>query len=371
MAIVHQSVLNPSIVDQSTLERSTTAPRTFYSLEGLRGVLALAVVAGHFNAISWLKPVGLKFNFHLAVDIFFILSGFVLMHSNYAVTPAVKTWPFIVKRFARLYPLHFVTFAAMALLLVLQNQAISPWSVVRQIFLLHGDNYGAPNFNAPSWSIAIEFWCSLLFLFASRWFASASNAARRLGLVFAGVFVAWTAAGLHSTIFDDPTQSWFPGGGNYARGVAGFTLGLIGYSVAERFAAVPMHVRHWLGWASSAIVAGFFFLDWHPAAAIAFYGASLVLVTTLAVTPTFLPMLSSRVCVWLGAISYAVYLLHVVIDALLVHYFAELFANNVPAKLLRFPLVLAIATITYTWFERPVQTAIRNAALAPRKPVLG
>ena len=360
-----------AIVNQSDVTQSTTTPRTFYSLEGLRGLLALAVVASHFNAISWLKPFGLKFNFQLAVDMFFILSGFVLMHSNYALTPAVRAWPFVVKRFARLYPLHLVTFAAMAMLLVLQNQAISPWSIVRQVFLLHGDNYGTPHFNGPSWSIAVEFWCSVLFLFVFRWFASASDVARRLGLLFAGVFVAMTAALLHSIIFDDPAGSSFPGWGNYARGVAGFTLGLVGYSLAERFAAVPLQVRHWLGWASSAIIAGFFFLDWHPATAIAFYGASLALVVTLAVTPSFLPVLSSRVCVWLGAISYSVYLLHVVVDAMLVHFFAELFANNVPAKLLRFPLVLALASVTYTWFERPAQTAIRNAALAPRKPVFG
>jgi peptidoglycan/LPS O-acetylase OafA/YrhL len=65
--------------------------RTFVTLDGLRGIAALAIVARHapvlFNSVSIYvqsdigKPTALFFESYLAVDFFFALSGFVLAHA--------------------------------------------------------------------------------------------------------------------------------------------------------------------------------------------------------------------------------------------------------------------------------------------------
>ena len=70
--------------------------RTFVTLDGLRGIAALAIVARHapvlFNSVSIYvqsdigKPTALGpfFESYLAVDFFFALSGFVLAHAYWS-----------------------------------------------------------------------------------------------------------------------------------------------------------------------------------------------------------------------------------------------------------------------------------------------
>src|SRR5579875_2348671 len=53
------------------------ARERFVVLDGLRGVAALAVLAGHAQDFSLIYPP----HFFLSVDFFFVLSGFVLAHS--------------------------------------------------------------------------------------------------------------------------------------------------------------------------------------------------------------------------------------------------------------------------------------------------
>src|SRR6185369_7058906 len=94
-------------------------------LDGLRGLAALAVVLFHFN-IFFLPQARLPFVGHayLAVDFFFILSGFVMAHvyghllaSNWRV----HALQFGRARFARLYPLFAVTTLAMVFVFALSH----------------------------------------------------------------------------------------------------------------------------------------------------------------------------------------------------------------------------------------------------------
>src|SRR5271170_4129104 len=83
------------------------------SLDGLRGIAAIAVVGYHYN-IFFLPQARLPFlgRAYLAVDLFFLLSGFVLAHvygrelaSNWR-----SHWQkFAMARFARIYPLFALT----------------------------------------------------------------------------------------------------------------------------------------------------------------------------------------------------------------------------------------------------------------------
>ena len=81
----------------------------FSALDGLRGIAALAVVFYHVKFPNHFTTYpGLFFrNGYMAVDLFFILSGFVI-YANYSgkIYNTASALRFIVLRFFRIYPLH-------------------------------------------------------------------------------------------------------------------------------------------------------------------------------------------------------------------------------------------------------------------------
>ena len=165
-------------------------PRTPFHIPGLTGVRAFAalwVVLLHFRAnigvhdvinYDWLAARGFW-----GVDFFFVLSGFILSHTyldslreafkRYEFKPAFKV--FLVKRFARIYPLHVVSLALFAGLLflgqALGERFVSPErctlvTLLPNLLMIHG--WGVTDslsWNYPSWSISAE-WFAYLFVFA-------------------------------------------------------------------------------------------------------------------------------------------------------------------------------------------------------------
>jgi len=90
---------------QSTGRRALPK-KTFETMNGLRGLAALIIVIYH-GASGWgiLRPS----RSYLAVDLFFVLSGFVIAHSYQArFASGMTIKQFFVVRIVRLYPLYFV-----------------------------------------------------------------------------------------------------------------------------------------------------------------------------------------------------------------------------------------------------------------------
>jgi peptidoglycan/LPS O-acetylase OafA/YrhL len=110
---------------------------------------------------------------YLAVDLFFVLSGFVIWY-NYAVRIRSGGWgearAFLWRRFARVWPLHgavLAGFAGFALLLALtgRDTAGYPWAEL-PLHILLVQNWGLlPElaWNHPAWSISTELAAYLLF----------------------------------------------------------------------------------------------------------------------------------------------------------------------------------------------------------------
>jgi peptidoglycan/LPS O-acetylase OafA/YrhL len=158
-------------------------------LNALRGMAALVVVFYHFH-LKFLQHSSSSFLFlfergYLAVDLFFILSGFVLMHvySKHA-TWGKLTWhsylSFISKRMARIFPVHWF---ALFIILVLECSKLLPflhkqhltsaspifrqgrdfYSFMTNLFLVQ--NWGFHQgftWNVPAWSISAEWFVYLL-----------------------------------------------------------------------------------------------------------------------------------------------------------------------------------------------------------------
>src|SRR5258708_32734760 len=85
----------------------------FQALDGWRGIAALWVALYHSPFYGHLYGVPLVRNAYLFVDLFFVLSGFVISHA-YAdrLGDGKAVLVFLIRRFGRLWPLHAAVLSA-------------------------------------------------------------------------------------------------------------------------------------------------------------------------------------------------------------------------------------------------------------------
>ena len=139
-------------------------------INALRAFAALAVAWGHFVAGQG-KYLGLSGKYgYLGVDIFFVISGFVIPWSLYRARYTLGDYPrFLLKRNVRLYPPYL---ASIALTLLATNFVLAPlfhlpaMRVTGRSLLLHfvylNDLAHVPWVNVVYWTLAIEFQWYLL-----------------------------------------------------------------------------------------------------------------------------------------------------------------------------------------------------------------
>lgn len=155
-------------------------PYDYPRLMGLRWVLALSVLAYHVLPLASgliTLPVMLQTILSygwLAVDGFFILSGFIITH-HYGSSLQSFSWDsyrhFLWQRLARIYPLHLVTLLALLLMvslatifgvtLSMENYQTSDF--IQNIFLIQA--WHLPDhldWNHPAWAVSIEWMLYLL-----------------------------------------------------------------------------------------------------------------------------------------------------------------------------------------------------------------
>lgn len=142
-------------------------------LTGLRGVAALYVVAFHYlDGLTFSNP-GKTFLAHgyLAVDLFFVLSGFVMalsyarmFRAGFSLSAYRK---FLGRRLARVYPLYLAG-TVLALFLVLlgwlpyiRDRSLGT-TFIANLFMIQTWGIGA-SLDSPGWSISTEWAAYLLF----------------------------------------------------------------------------------------------------------------------------------------------------------------------------------------------------------------
>jgi len=178
-----------------------TKPR-YDILDGLRGVAALMVVAFHlFETYSKGPQYQIINHGYLAVDFFFVLSGFVIGYAYDDRWGRMTTWEFFKRRLVRLHPLVILGTLFGACLFFFQaspafpNMMTSPmWKVL--LCLLMGilmipcgknlDIRGwreMNSFNGPNWSLTWEYLGNILYALV----------VRRFPRFLLGIFVALCA----------------------------------------------------------------------------------------------------------------------------------------------------------------------------------
>src|SRR3954453_3873091 len=144
-------------------------PRRFVVLDFYRFVAALGVFIFHLKTIDGGISPAWNGSFGLFVDMFFILSGFVISYSYPSTsTNAGSYFRFMVRRIARIYPLHLLTLLVFGLLFLMGIKGATPQSngrdFIYNLFLVQA--WGVTDhlsFNSPAWSISAELFCYLLF----------------------------------------------------------------------------------------------------------------------------------------------------------------------------------------------------------------
>lgn len=155
-----------------------SAPRQIDALTGVRGIAAWLVVLYHIRlAFAPSVPAQLLVVLgkgYLAVDLFFVLSGFVLWLTwgrRLSTEGTGAFAPFLQKRVARVWPLHAVMLAAtvvFALAISGSGRALPDsyrWSEL-PLHMLLLQNWGITRdigWNDPSWSISTELAAYLCF----------------------------------------------------------------------------------------------------------------------------------------------------------------------------------------------------------------
>ncbi|MCK8784655.1 acyltransferase [Roseomonas sp. NAR14] len=218
-------------------------------LDFLRFLAALGVVAEHYAQYllqqakhpEWMPRTEFL---NLNVDLFFIISGFVIA---YAYADRVGTLPqyglFLRRRIARLAPLHWLTlgfYAFVAAAMVLLNMeftypgAHEPGCFVAQLLMVHAfGGCSTLSFNFPSWSISAEMFAYLLFPLLLRM-------GRRLTLALSIIAMGAMIAVSNGLPFaaEHPWYLWTSGAGPL-RALVGFLFGLALFLVRHRLVGLP------------------------------------------------------------------------------------------------------------------------------------
>jgi peptidoglycan/LPS O-acetylase OafA/YrhL len=353
---------------------STFGHERFLPLDLMRGVAAMMVAMFHV----WSYGYGTIFINHatsICVPFFFVLSGFVLSHAygHEIATSRMGVSDFAIVRFARLYPLHFVTFAfvvalwsaielgrATAIFLGYPDPTptrfVCTWtmffehlSLTQQLFA------GETCFNNPSWSIGTEWWCGF-YLFALLQSRRAVRGVALLALVPASM-VAWQH---HS------------GAAPYTTGVLCFALGWVSYRAHVRlqvrlpptivwsFAVAMFAVMGWGPIETWPGLLGPYYFTWY-----AIFAVVVFLLAGVDVQHRIARLVMTKSGDW----SYGIYLWHVPLIMIMLIPFRILdrvwgwhLLGTPIFDLLFYPILIALAAFGYQYIELPAKRAIKRAA---------
>lgn len=356
--------------------------REIRALTGIRGVAALYVALYHFflaEPIIVPAPIIISMFGHgyIAVDLFFVLSGFVMALSYKRMFDERLTFRlvmvFLGRRLARIYPLYFcVALAAVATVLAHHSQRLSPADLPLAIpanLALVQSWFNLKSLEAPMWSISTEWAAYLVFplllraSFGSRLAAFGTLSACILTLIGLTFLPAWS----------DPlsVRSGWPldhlfrvPGALLARCFAEFVLGLLAFRLSKSSLGERLASSSPLGIVLCAIIVAL--LPWHASDLLLIACFTLLIVAISADRGWIARLLGSRIVYTLGVWSYAIYLIHPMVRKLIVPIAVRLAqhvmptAYAVPAGVIAsLPFLAVLSALAYRYIEQPGRTAIK------------
>lgn len=341
------------------------ADRTIYhTLNGMRGVAAIAVVLYHASTLTGAQVVP---GGYLAVDLFFVLSGLVIAHAyERRLLQDLSPLAFMRHRLIRFYPLYLVGLALGVGLMTLEI-LVSPPAVLTPVQVAVATvtglaflpaPFGAELYplNAPAWSLFYELVVNALY---AAWLVRLRT--RTLVGIAAVTFI-----GLAVLIFQAGSGSigtqWQSAPAGLGRALFAFTLGVVLFRCRN---PRPLPGRYAL-----PLVAG--------------VGVLLCLPIPTAMRPYFdlacigvlLPVAvawgarlhSARLMAaftWLGAISFPIYAIHypVIILGLAIN---DYLGHGLLILAVLLAGLLLVSTLAERWYDRPMRRLLDQWTRWPR-----
>jgi peptidoglycan/LPS O-acetylase OafA/YrhL len=365
------------------------------SLTSLRGIAASIVVIHHFSTYTlprsgvFLASFSNFFkNGYLCVDLFFILSGFIMTHvylEDFCLgVRKANYWEFMRSRFARIYPIHLFTLLVLVgvetIALFLPNttaftEEFNLTALFANIFLLQAFDLSCPPlfwcrtyWNEPAWSISVEFviYCIFpLLLFALSKVRPKTDAiVYILALLSILILVRFTRGNLDAII----------GIPSIFRCGLECVLGIITYKVYRQ-----QTDRDRLNSNLLASLAAIWILaimhnwndDWRWLHDWAILPAFCLLILAIADRHNSASkLMNSRILAYLGTISYSIYMVHWCLAAILKLLWQSQYHLAIGSSLnqdrslialgLMLPIVILISAWTYQFIEVPMRNFIRS-----------
>lgn len=374
-------------------------------LDSIRGIAATSVVIHHlllmptflaaFPHNAWVNCSFFR-SAWLLVDLFFVLSGMV-MALSYIENDFTRfsLREFMIRRLARVYPLHIVmllanlVFRLLRIGLVMAGVVVAAPTVFEvnnaysfglNILLLHSMGFiDYLSWNAPSWSISVEFYTYVVFglivLFALRmgslsWFYVLSGLIAVGSLVFI-IFVLEKRSLELQTDF------------GLLRCFVGFFLGVLMVKIVDRLRAKPgpavQGALQFVAMIASVVLVSL--AETNPAATFLAPVMFAIFLGSLLAFPDALLMpriLVAKPLIWLGRRSYSIYMVHALVVLLAEYFVRGVGAGRIaaldsiwaglPATLnlvVSLAAVLAVSHLTYLYVEIPGGRLLRNAFGSP------
>jgi peptidoglycan/LPS O-acetylase OafA/YrhL len=359
-------------------------------LTGVRGIAAAWVVLFHFQPQIYalapeLKPVAVVLHGgYFAVDLFFVLSGYIIAFQYLRAFPGGRGdyGAFLVKRIARIYPVHLVTLALIVVLVVggvalgvpvTPASAFTWWGALEDAALVRGWIVPSQGWNFPAWSLSAEWFAYLAFPAVALLVGLVRRRAVLLVALAAGCVALEAAGTVLLPGFDGMPHP-------LVRVMVAFVLGAALFALPR--VPIPPVAAGWIAAAAGvALVVGVELLPGDPLrAAVSLVLAGVVVLGLARGGGPVVRVLAARVPEYAGRISYGVYMIHgivlmvatIALGALaLVVPLREVLAWPLIARIgvILVPLVVSVllGAVLYRFVERPAQRWITGPLR--RRPV--
>jgi peptidoglycan/LPS O-acetylase OafA/YrhL len=350
-------------------------------LDGLRGIAITMVLVLHYVSLQleggWLKTATSRL--HYGVDLFFVLSGFLIasiLLENRAAPHYFRA--FYARRFARILPLYILTVAAyfIALRLPFSGQGYYDWLMRPELpwwtYATFTQNFWMAKFGkgaewlSVTWSLAVEEQFYLTLPLLVRFLP-----ARLLGL---GVVATMAGLPVYRLATGHSPTSWLPFF-NADCMAMGVLLALL--FRGDSFGAWLVKLHRPLGVLALALVGLFACLSFRPeimpalekSAFIVLFGLALALPIAQRAS-VWAATLRLGLLIWLGQRSYGIYLIHQVVSSLLHGAFFQRppridSIGSAAVTLLALGVALVVAELSFRYFESPF---IRRAHAVKYRP---
>jgi peptidoglycan/LPS O-acetylase OafA/YrhL len=337
------------------------------ALTGIRGFAAIWVVLYHqigpfVQYFGQNEFVAFIYRGYLGVDLFAFVSGFIIAHTysdklaTLELKPALR---FLWLRFARTYPLHLFVLWLFILPAFLER-GVEVFSLLpqdpgfmRQLFLLNGLGFEDRfSWNVPSWSLGSEWFCYLVFPLLIPYINRTSSGLK--AICFAVLLLLATAAFMHAV--GTPHFNAFLDWG-VVRIFGEFFTGVF---LHRAYVHKALFTRH-----AGLIGAAFLIAAVYVASQRPVLPTPIIIFCFAAFTYTLAQgrqplefLFSNRISVYLGEISYSIYMLHwlVLLNERTVGF------DQTPLALrpwLMVGLVILLSALTYELVERPTRRWLR------------